>query len=51
MNSKKFYKLHYLSEEFYNEYNTLKYPEIEHKAERPYIVLLVSHRRVELRMV
>ena len=42
MNSKKFYELHYLSPEFYNKYNTVDYPEIEHKAQRPYIVLLVK---------
>ena len=42
MNSKKIYELHYLSEEFYKKYNTKEYPEIEHKAQRPYIVLLVK---------
>ena len=42
MNSKKIYELHYLSTEFYNKYNASEYPEIEHKAQRPYIVLLVK---------
>ena len=42
MNSKKFYELHYLSAEFYKKYNASDYPEIEHKIQRPYIVLLVK---------
>lgn len=42
MNSKKLYELHYLSAEFYNKYNASDYPEIEHKVQRPYIVLLVK---------
>ena len=42
MDSKKLYELHYLSAEFYKKYNASDYPEIEHKAQRPYIVLLVK---------
>ena len=42
MASKKIYELHYLSDEFYKKYNSYDYPEIEHKAQRPYIVLLLK---------
>ena len=42
METKKTYELHYLTEEFYNKYNASDYPEIEHKKQRPYIVLLVK---------
>jgi len=42
MNSKNFYRLHYLSEEFYNKYGVSDYPEIEHKVQRPYMVILVK---------
>ena len=34
--------MRYLSTEFYNKYNALEYPEIEHKIQRPYIVLLIK---------
>lgn len=36
------YQLKYLTEQFYNNYNTKSYPEIEHKKERPYMVFLVE---------
>lgn len=36
------YNLVYLSDEFYYKYNTEKFPEIEHKKERPYLVMLVK---------
>lgn len=39
---KKIYELHYLSEDFYNTYNSADYPEIENKKTRPYMVMLVS---------
>ena len=42
MKTKKLYKLHYLSRKFYDRYNAAKYPEIEHKEGRPYIVLLIK---------
>ena len=43
MNKKnKKYKLNYLSAEFYKNYNPDKYPEIENKENRPYMVLLVK---------
>jgi len=40
--SSKLYKLHYLSQQFYTDYGASDYPEIEHKATRPYIILLVK---------
>lgn len=40
--SNKKYKLNYLTEEFYNEYNSADYPEIESKSNRPYLVMLVQ---------
>ena len=42
MDSKKIYELHYLSKSFYDKYNENEYPEIEHKRQRPYIVLLIK---------
>ena len=36
------YSLHYLSADFFNKYNSAQYPEIEQKASRPYIILLVK---------
>ena len=41
MNKNKHYKLNYLSAEFYETYSPDKYPEIENKESRPYMVLLV----------
>lgn len=40
-NNKK-YKLNYLSAEFYKKYCPEKYPEIENKENRPYMVLLIE---------
>ena len=40
-NNKK-YKLNYLTEDFYNKYNSDSYPEIENKVNRPYIVMLIQ---------
>lgn len=40
--SNKKYKLNYLTAEFYNKYNSADYPEIENKANRPYMVMLVK---------
>lgn len=31
MKTKELFELHYLSANFYNKYNTVEYPEIEHK--------------------
>lgn len=42
MKNRKDYELHYLSAEFYDKYNAVEYPEIEHKPQRPYIVLLIK---------
>lgn len=42
MNTKKDYRLNYLSEEFYVKYNCIDYPEIENKNNRPYMVVLVK---------
>ncbi|MBD5477351.1 MAG: hypothetical protein HDR18_12390 [Lachnospiraceae bacterium] len=36
------YKLNYLSAEFYKQYSTDRYPEIENKENRPYMVLLIK---------
>lgn len=36
------YKLFYLSQDFYNHYDKINYPEIEHKESRPYMVLLIK---------
>lgn len=42
MNKNLNYKLNYLSEEFFNKYNSTEYPEIENKNNRPYMVILVN---------
>lgn len=42
MKTTKLFRLHYLSKKFYDKYNITVYPEIEHKALRPYIVLLIE---------
>lgn len=42
MNSKKKYKLNYLSADFFIKYNSTDYPEIENKDKRPYMVVLVK---------
>lgn len=39
---KKAFQLNCLSENFYSDYNSIKYPEIEQKSSRPYMVLLVE---------
>lgn len=39
---KKIYSLNYLSNDFYSKYNSVDYPEIEHKTTRPYMVLLIK---------
>ncbi len=36
------YELKYLSEEFYKKSNSVDYPEIEKKKERPYMVMLIK---------
>lgn len=40
MNKK--YQINYLSQAFFDEYNATNFPEIENKANRPYMVLLVK---------
>lgn len=40
--SNKKYKLNYLTAEFYNQYNSAEYPEIENKSNRPYMVMLIQ---------
>ena len=40
--SNKRYKLNYLTAEFYNQYNSADYPEIENKSNRPYMVMLIQ---------
>ena len=42
MNKNKYYKLSYLSSEFYKIYNSEEYPEIENKESRPYMVILIQ---------
>lgn len=42
MNKNKKYKLNYLSEEFYEKYDSKKYPEMENKQNRPYMVMLIK---------
>ena len=42
MKTRELFELHYLSKKFYEKYNAAEYPEIEHKAQRPYIVLLIK---------
>lgn len=44
MSAKNYYQLNYLSLDFYNEYDSSAYPEIEHKSNRPYMVMLVCIR-------
>lgn len=39
---KKLYELKYLSDAFYKKYNKTRYPEIENKENRPYMVMLVK---------
>lgn len=39
---KKIYSLNYLSTDFYDKYDSKNYPEIEHKASRPYLVMLIK---------
>ena len=39
---KKIYGLNYLSDEFYKQYPSVEFPEIEHKTSRPYMVLLIK---------
>lgn len=36
------YKLNYLSSDFYENYNSNDYPEIENKQNRPYMVMLIQ---------
>lgn len=38
----KIYELNYLSNDFYDDYDISKYPEIENKPTRPYMVLLIK---------
>jgi protein AbiQ len=38
----KIYKINYLSQDFFIKYNSVSYPEIENKVNRPYMVLLVK---------
>lgn len=42
MNTKKQYQLNYLSAVFYSDYDAKNYPEIEHKDNRPYMVMLIK---------
>lgn len=42
MNTKKTYRLNYLTAEFYQKYNSADYPEIENKDGRPYMVVLIK---------
>lgn len=42
MNNKNNYKLNYLSAAFYATYDSVRFPEIENKDSRPYIVVLVK---------
>lgn len=42
MNTKKQYQLNYLSADFYSDYDAKNYPEIEHKDNRPYMVMLIK---------
>ena len=43
-NNKK-YKLNYLTTPFYEKYNSVDYPEIENKSNRPYMVMLIQVER------
>ena len=42
MNKNKNYKINYLTEQFYDVYDKIHYPEIEHKTDRPYMVMLIQ---------
>lgn len=42
MNKNKSYKINYLSEQFYIDYDKTNYPEIESKSDRPYMVMLIQ---------
>lgn len=42
MNKNKSYKINYLSEQFYIDFNSSEYPEIESKTDRPYMVMLIQ---------
>ena len=42
MKTKELFELHYLSQKFYEKYNAAVYPKIEHKPQRPYIMLLIK---------
>lgn len=42
MNKNKNYKINYLSEQFYIDFNNSEYPEIENKTDRPYMVMLIQ---------
>ena len=42
MNRNKNYKINYLSEQFYIDFNNSEYPEIENKTDRPYMVMLIQ---------
>ncbi len=42
MNNKNNYKLNYLSADFYAAYDSVTFPEIENKSNRPYIVILLK---------
>lgn len=41
MSKKNWYKLNYLSADFFKKYSAAQYPEIENKNNRPYMVILV----------
>lgn len=38
----KIYELNYLTDDFYQKYNSTDYSEIENKKSRPYMVLLIK---------
>lgn len=42
MNKNKSYKINYLTQRFYEIYNSINYPEIEYKPDRPYMVMLIK---------
>lgn len=42
MNKNKNYSINYLSSDFYKDYDNIRYPEIERKDNRPYMVVLVK---------
>ncbi|WP_418950625.1 type III toxin-antitoxin system TenpIN family toxin, partial [Ruminococcus sp.] len=39
---KKKYEINYLSEDFFEKYDSKHFPEIEHKLNRPYLVLVLK---------